>query len=301
MKIVLTGSLGNIGMPLTKILVAQGHEVTLISSSMKRKEEIGTLGAQAAIGSMFDADFLAKTFLGADVVYLMETLEAVGSMFDPAVDFYAGIDAIGKSYTTAIAQSGVTKVVHLSSVGAHTSEGNGILKFHHMMESHLRSLAPAVTFKFIRPVGFYTNMFSYLPTIKTRGAIISNYGGDQKEPWVSPSDIAEAVAEAITSPFTALTVRYVASDECSPNALTECLATAIGMPGLKRIVLTDEQLLDSWLSIGFNPQIAKGFVEMQAGQRDGSLYQDFNEHKPQFGRVKLADFAKTFAEAIHND
>ena len=37
MKILVTGSLGNIGKPLTKELVAKGHTVTVVSSNPERK------------------------------------------------------------------------------------------------------------------------------------------------------------------------------------------------------------------------------------------------------------------------
>lgn len=59
---------------------------------------------------------------------------------------------------------------------------NGILRFHHNVEHILKQLPADVSVKTLRPVGFYTNMFSFVSTIKNQGAIISNYGGDQKEP-----------------------------------------------------------------------------------------------------------------------
>ncbi len=52
MKIVLTGSLGNIGRPLTQALTEQGHTITVISSSDSRQKDIEALGAKAAIGKM---------------------------------------------------------------------------------------------------------------------------------------------------------------------------------------------------------------------------------------------------------
>jgi AraC family transcriptional regulator, transcriptional activator of pobA len=45
MKIIVTGSLGNISKPLAKELIEKGHEVTVISSSLERKSEIESLGA----------------------------------------------------------------------------------------------------------------------------------------------------------------------------------------------------------------------------------------------------------------
>lgn len=299
MKIVLTGSLGNIGKPLATDLINKGHSVIVITSSGDRTPAIEAIGARAAVGSMFDADFLTGTFEGADIVYLMETMEAAGDMFDKSVDFITRINEIGSNYKNAVEKSGVKKLVHLSSIGAHTNQGTGILIFHYNVESILRQLPDDVAIKFIRPVGFYINMYSYLHTIKTKGAVVSNYGGDRKEPWVAPLDVARVISEEIDKPFTGRTERYVASDEISPNEMATALGQAIGQPDLQWRVITDEQLLDGWLSIGFNEQVAKGFVDLQASQRTGVLYEDYYRHRPILGKVKLADFAREFATVYH--
>ncbi len=301
MNIVLTGSLGNIGQPLTTQLVKKGHSVTVISSSTERKAAIEALGAKAAIGSILDAAFLTNAFKGADIVYLMETLEAAGGFFDKDVDFLATINQIGQNYKQAVEHSGVKQVVHLSSIGAHTNKGNGVLIFHYNVETILRQLPQDVAIKFMRPVGFYTNMFSFIRNIKSKGAIISNYGGDKKEPWVSPKDIAVTIADEMEKPFGGRTVRYIASDEVSPNEIARALGEAIGMPDLKWNTIPDEQLLNTWLGIGFNPWIAHGFIEMQASQGTGRLYEDYYQNRPVLGSVKLADFAKEFAEAYHQE
>jgi hypothetical protein len=51
MKVVITGSLGNISKPLAHELVAQGHAVKVISSKPEKQTDIEALGATAAIGS----------------------------------------------------------------------------------------------------------------------------------------------------------------------------------------------------------------------------------------------------------
>lgn len=301
MNIVLTGSLGNIGKPLATQLVKNGHTVTVISSNAERKTAIEALGAKAAVGSFFDTDFLTATFVGADIVYLMETMEAAGDMFDKSVDFISTITEIGRNYQRAIERSGVKKVVHLSSIGAHTDQGTGILIFHYKVESLLRQLPEDVAVKFIRPVGFYINLFSFIPVIKQQGAIVSNYGGDRKEPWVSPLDIADVIAEEIDLPFAGKTVRYVASDEVSPDEIAKALGSAIGKPGLQWQVIPDGQLLAHWLKMGFNEQVAEGFIELQASQGSGKLYEDYYRNQPTLGKVKLADFARKFAQVYHSE
>ncbi len=58
MKIIITGSLGNISKPLSQELVAKRHDVTIISSKADRQQEIEALGAKAAVGSVEDVGFL---------------------------------------------------------------------------------------------------------------------------------------------------------------------------------------------------------------------------------------------------
>lgn len=295
MNIVLTGSLGNIGKPLAVELLQKGHRVTVITSTPERQADIEVLGALATVGTMQDAEFLTQTFTGADMVYLMEAWEGIGSIFDDAVDFVAGFENIGHNYKLAVERSGVKKIVHLSSIGAHTDQGTGSLYLHNRVENILGQLPEDVVIKFMRPVGFYTNIFRYSQTIKAQGAIIQTYGGNRKEPWVSPIDIASAIAEEMEKPFEKRSVRYLASEEISPNEIASVIGTAIGKPDLKWEVISDEEMLRQMLAAGMNRWIAKGFVDMQAAQRSGSLYEDYYRNRPVLGKTKLKDFAGEFA------
>ena len=298
MKITITGSLGNISKPLATELVQKGHDVTVISSTAERQKDIEAIGAKAAIGSMQDAEFLTSAFKGADVVYVMETL-GTHSFMDPNLDLVAAISQIGENYKKAIEQSGVKQVVHLSSIGAHTDKGNGILAFHYNVEKILNELPADVSIKFMRPVGFYYNMLAFIPTIKAQGAIIANYGGDDKEPWVSPLDIASVIAEEMETPFNGRTIRYIASEKLSPNEVAAILGEAISRPEVKWMVVSDEQMLQGMVGMGMNANIAKGLVEMNASRRGGVLYEDYNKHKPTMGKTKLKVWAKEFA-AVYN-
>jgi uncharacterized protein YbjT (DUF2867 family) len=300
MNIVLTGSLGNIGKPLTQELVKKGHSVTVISRKAERKKDIERLGAKAAIGTIEDLDFLFTTFNGADIVYLMEAWEGIGSIFDKDVDFVAAFNRIGNNYKKAIERSGVKRIVHLSSVGAHTNKGTGSLFLHNKVENILKQLPDNVSIKFMRPVGFYTNIFRFMQGIKTKGAIVQSYGGDRKEPWISPLDIAATIAEEMGNPFDGRTVHYLASDEVSPNEVAKVIGEAINKPDLKWEVISGEQMLNDMLAVGMNEWIANGFVQMQAAQGSGSLYEDYYRNKPLLGKVKLVDFAKEFAEVYNN-
>lgn len=299
MKIVLTGSIGNIGKPLTKELVEKGHSVIVITSKPERQQEIEALGATAAIGSTQDIEFLSATFKGADIVYLMEIWEVVGSLFDTSVNFPEGMRQIGLNYKQAVEQSGVKRIVHLSSIGAHTDKGFGVLSVHHDVENILNRLPDDVSIKFMRPVNFYTNLYRSMQTIKAQSVIVANYGGDQKEPWVSPLDIASVIAEEMGEPFKGRTIRYIVSEEISPNEIAAILGDAINNTDLKWLEIDDEQLLNGMLGAGLNEEMARGLVEMGTAQRSGKLYEDFNLNKPAPGKVKFKDFVKDFAQVFN--
>lgn len=297
MNIVLTGSLGHISKPLAEALIGKGHTVTVISSKASKQKDIETAGASAAIGSIDDANFLVSSFTGADIVYLMEPPI---NFFDPQLDMEKHWTDIAHSYVKAVRQSGVKQVIHLSSIGAHTAEGNGMLYIHHVVENILNALPADVSIKFMRPVGFYYNLFAFIPSIKAQHAIFQNYGGPQKEPWVSTLDIATTIAAEMENPFEGRTVRYIASDEVSPNEVAGILGKAIGMPDLQWVVIPDEQFRNNLLAAGFNPIAARGMTDMNAGRRN-NLYDDYNRHKPALGKIKLTDFAKEFAAVYNNN
>ena len=297
MKVVITGSLGHISKPLTTELVQKGHDVTVISSNPEKRLAIEHLGARAAIGSLEDVAFLAATFSGADAVY---TMVPPGNYFDPNLDLFAYYTRLGANYAQAIKSSGVKRVVNLSTIGGNLSAGNGILIGAHHVELILNELSSEVSITHMRPNSFYYNLLGYIDMIKHYGVIAANYGGNQVIPWVSPIDIAAAVAEELLSPFRGRNARPVGSEDLSGNAVAKILGEAIGKPDLQWVVVSDEETLNGLVSIGMNPKIAEGLVEMYAGLQSGLLAQYYYDNKPaKMGKVKMKDFAKDFARTYN--
>jgi uncharacterized protein YbjT (DUF2867 family) len=166
MKVIVTGSLGNISKPLTKELVQKGHHVTVISSKPEKQIDIEALGATAAIGSLEDVNFLVSTFTGADAVYCMVP---PNNYFDLNLDLLAYYRRLGNNYAQAIEQSGVKRVVNLSSIGAHLDKGSGILLGAHDVEQILNKLSSDVAITHLRPTSFYYNLLGYIDMIKAAG------------------------------------------------------------------------------------------------------------------------------------
>ena len=296
MKIIVTGSLGHISKPLTEDLVQKGHHVTVVSSKAEKQKDIETLGAVAAIGSLEDALFLEETFTGADAAYCMVP---PANYFDQNLDLLAYYHRLGNNYAQAIRQSNVKRVVNLSTIGGNLEKGNGILLGAHDVEEILNKLPPDVAITHMRPTSFFYNLYGYTEMIKNTGVIKANYGAEDIVPWVSPLDIAVAIAEEIVTPLAGRRVRYVASDERTCNDTARVLGAAVGKPDLKWTIISGEQMQSGLEAAGMNPRIAAGMVEMYAGFHSGLLSEDYYRHKLEvLGKVKLEDFAKEFAAAF---
>jgi len=293
MKIVVTGSLGHIGKPLTKKLIGKGHQVTVISSSAERQKQIEDLGANAAIGSLQDGNFLTSAFTEADSVFCM-----IPPNFS-VPDVHQYYKELGQNYAKAIQKTGVKRVVHLSSFGANLDKGTGPILGSHFVEGILNDV-PNIELTHMRPAYFYYNLYQTIDMIKERGKIFANYGSD-KFPMVSPKDIASAVAEELTK-TKSNTIRYVASDEKNGQEIADILGKAIGKPDLKWIVISDEEAQKAMEDNGIPRKNAKLLTNMGRSIENGRLAADYFRNKPaEMGNVKLTDFAKEFAKTYNQE
>jgi NAD(P)H dehydrogenase (quinone) len=304
MRIVLTGSLGNISKPLAHQLIAKGHSVTVISSKAEKQKDIEVLGAVPAIGKIEDVSFLTNSFSGADAVYCMIPM----SMTE--IHQQAYMRRIANNYVQAIKQAAVKRIVILSGWSANLIKGENV--------EDLFTELTDVSVTIMRPGSFYTNFYFSMDLIKGKGFIgkyltlrysgllallrgrtgllMGNYGGDDKIVFVSPKDIAEAVAEELINPPTEkVKIHYVGSEEMTCNEAAKIIGTAIGKPYLKWVLISDKQMLQGLKMAKMPQELAETMVEMQSVMHSGAPLKNFHQNNPKMGKVKLTDFAKEFA------
>ncbi len=307
MKIIITGSLGNISKPLTQTLVSQGHAVTVVSSNPQKKAAIEALGAGAAIGSIADVDFLTNTFTGADAAYVMIPL----SFTDPDLGNY--LRRMAQNYLQALQKAEVKRVVLMSGWAANLIKGENV-------ENVFDALTGA-SITIMRPGSFYTNFYQSIDLMKGKGLIgkfltlrysglgalltgktgllMGNCGGEDRIIFVSPKDIADAVAEELLLYPNKTTIRYVGSEEMPCNEAARIIGTAVGKPWLKWVLLSDKEMLRGLKMAKVPEKLAETLVEMQAVMHSGKTLENFHKSQPKMGKVKLVEFAKEFA-AVYN-
>ena len=296
MKIIVTGSLGNIGKPLTQELIQRGQSVIVISSKPEKQKDIEALGATSATGRLEDVKFLANAFKDADAVYCMIPFSFT------ELDQAGYMRRIANNYSQAIKQAEIKRVVVLSGWAADLLKDENI-------ESIFSEL-PNSSITIMRPASFYSNFYSSMDMIRgkgligafltlrysglmalltgKRGLLMGNYGGNDRTVFVSPKDIAEAVAEELMNPPTGKTkIRYVGSEEMTCNEAARIIGTAIGKPYLKWALISDKQMLQGLKMTNMPLQLAEQMVEMQAITHSGASLLNFHKSKPQMGKVKF--------------
>ena len=295
MKYIITGSIGHISRPLTQQLIAAGHQITVITSSDAKVEEIKALGAEAAVGSVEDRDFLIKTLAGADGIYLMVPPKWT------VTDWLGYQKEVVDNYIAAITTNKLKYIVALSSVGAHMRKGAGPVDGLGYLEEQLEKL-DGVNIRILRPSYFFYNLFSQINMIKNAGFVASTQPADFKLVLTHTSDIADVAASHLLTPaFTGLSIENIGSDDSHTwTDISKTLGDAIGKPALPYVELTDEQSLGGMLQAGLSQTIANGYVAMGKALRDGEMQSDYWQNPPQkLGKFKLADFAKEFATAYN--
>jgi uncharacterized protein YbjT (DUF2867 family) len=100
----------------------------------------------------------------------------------------------------ALQQTGVRRVVQLSSWGAEHDHGTGNILAPHDAEQILAEV-PGLALTHLRPVTFYTNYYGFLGLGMIRSACFlgANCPGNYRSALVHPVDIAAAAAEELTT------------------------------------------------------------------------------------------------------
>jgi uncharacterized protein YbjT (DUF2867 family) len=290
MKFVVTGAAGHVSKPLTELLLARGHTVTVIGRKAANIAGLVKLGAKAAVGNMQDVPFLTETFQGADGVYLMlppswqePDLKKIGT-------------EIAEGFSTAIKSSGVHNAVFLSSYGAHRLNDAGAISALGRAELVLNEL-DGVNVLHLRAGYFYTNLLLSIDLIKSSGVMGNMFTVPAGAfTVVDTDDIALAAADALTKlDFKGHSYRYVVSDESGTDEIASVIGKEIGKPDLKWVKFPAAHFKQVLLSFGFAEGAASDYVEMFTTLDKGLLFEDYVKVKPKLYKTSIEDFAKKFA------
>jgi uncharacterized protein YbjT (DUF2867 family) len=228
MLYVITGGTGNTGKPLAEALLAAGKKVRVISRDAEKAKGLAALGAEIVVGNTTDAAVLNKAFEGAHAVYFMIPPDPSQS------DFRAYQKEVAEAGAAAIRANKVPNVVTLSSIGAHLTEGAGVVQGLHVMETLFNGLE-GTNVLHLRPGYFMENLLGQVGGIKHQGAMGAAVPADKEIAMIATADIAAYAAQrllALDFKGTGNFQHLVGPRAFSYSEAAKVLGAAIGKPDL---------------------------------------------------------------------
>lgn len=290
---VVCGATGNVGSWVVETLLAAGEPVRAIGRERVRLGPVAAKGAEAWPGDLGDAGFLAKAFSGARAVFAM-----IPPKHD-AQDFRGYQNRIAETLVSALSGARVPRVVTLSSIGAHLSEGTGPILGLHDLETKLNGLRDTSAVH-LRPAYFMENHLWSIPAIRAHRINGSPVRPDVPLPMVATRDIAEEAARLlIEGTFTGHAVRYLLGPrDLTMSEATRILGEAIGKPELKYVQFPEEEARKAMAGMGMSPSVLEAMLEMERAFNTGAIVPTQKRRPENTTKTTLEEFARTvFARA----
>jgi NAD(P)H dehydrogenase (quinone) len=259
------GATGQVGGAVVRHLLGQGKQVRAVvrdASKGSKAESLKRQGVELAIGDVHDAESLTRAFAGSEGAFAM-TPPYYGSD-DPLGENRRAVTAV----TEAAHESGLAKLVFLSSVGAHRDRGTGaILKLH---EAEVQWMELGLPVAAIRAAWFIENFSNLIPVARAQG-VLPSVMSDPHRPiaMIATDDIGRLASELLVAEWPGKRVlelegprRYAMRD------VAEELGAVLGRP-VRVEVVPPEKHMQMFESVGMAPSAANLMVEMMEGFNSG--------------------------------
>jgi uncharacterized protein YbjT (DUF2867 family) len=291
---VICGATGNVGSRTAKALLAAGEPVRVIGRERVRLGPYAAKGAEPWPGDIGDAAFLEKAFTGARGAFVL-----IPPKYD-APDFRGYQSRIVDTLAAAASKAGVPRVVALSSIGAHLSEGTGPILGLHELEAKLHGLRDTAVVC-LRPGYFMENHLWSIPVIRAQGVNGGALRGDVPIPMIATKDIGEAAARLLREgTFTGHTVRYLLGPrDLTMSEATRILGDAIGKPGLEYVEFPEEETRKAMAGMGMSRSAVDAMVEMERSLSGGRIRPTQQRIAENTTPTPLDEFAKTVFSTVY--
>ena len=189
MRIAVSTPTGNIGKVVTERLLDADADLIVIHRDPHQVEGFEARGAEVHAGSIDDEASLTAATEGIDALFWVTPLVPT------APNLRASQNDFGAAASAAVRANGISRVVNISSVGAHHDAGSGPIAGLHDVEEMLDATGASVLH--LRPAFFFENYIPQVQVIKALGGIMMPVPGDCSLPMIATRDIGNVAADRL--------------------------------------------------------------------------------------------------------
>jgi uncharacterized protein YbjT (DUF2867 family) len=281
---IVVGATGHVGNAVVEGLLSKNAAVRGIIRDPEKAHALAEKGAQAGIADGSELNSLATSFKDGTAVFLI-TPESVSSN-----DVFGDAEELLKNYREAIEQTGIKKIVGLSSIGAHHDGDTGNLEVSRMLEHAFEGLNAQQIF--VRPAYYFSNWLPYLETVKESGVLPTFYPVDQKISMCSPDDVGEFVSGIMIDDNKENKVYEL----LGPTELSSADVAAVFSQLLDRPVeakqIPDTKWGETMENVGFSIDATEKFIAMTQMVIDGKTQPEGNGTEVVTLKTSFADYLK---------
>ncbi|WP_295914621.1 NmrA family NAD(P)-binding protein [uncultured Bartonella sp.] len=249
---VVMGAAGHIGSEFAKNLIRSGRDVTVVTRSKKRAENLVELGARLAEIDISDHRSLNEVLKQASGVYILNP--PANPVHDVDLEERRTIAAI----TRALENTNLEKVVVQSTYSAQEGDHIGDLGSLYLLEEKVKEIYPEAL---IVRAGFYMSNWDFaLNEIIEKGCLTTIYPSHSIIPMIAPRDIADYLTRLLKSGKAG--IHYIEGPErYTVQDVATAFQTALGKP-VKLVGVNKEDIENYYLSLSFSKSSAMSFAAM---------------------------------------
>lgn len=266
---IIVGATGQVGSMVLSEIQKKGFPVRAV---VRNPEKITDKTVDVKTADLFNADQLTEAFKGGTSVFVLTP------------EYFSSNDIIGETklivenYRKAIQATGITRIVGLSSIGAHVNSNTGNLLMSKILEQELDTIDAQKLF--IRPSYYYSNWLGYLETVKEYGVLPTFFPEHLKIDMNSPVDVAKFIAKMIVDfpssenkkVFELLGPRNYSSHEVA-KTFEKLFNKEVNTQSIPR-----DQWKDTLLSVGFTENTAHNLMDMTQAVIDSKTVPEYPNH-----------------------
>ena len=181
MTYLITGATGDVGSKVVNHLLQRGHRPRVFVRNAEKAQALFGDRVDIFVGDLGEPASLRSALEGVDELFLVNSGPQI-----PVLDELAAI---------AARAAGVRHLVKLSSMDV--QHGLAIGAWHELGEAAIR--ASGISFTFVQPTGFMSNLLAWAKSIKTEG-IVRASTGEGRRAFIHSEDIAAVATAALTMP-----------------------------------------------------------------------------------------------------